>query len=229
MNMTANHSTAATDPGNLAGYIDHTLLKSDAKPSEIIKICREAEQYGFMAVCIQPCWLKMAVSELSNSNVLVATVIGFPMGMNTSLTKQREAEEAAALGAEELDMVINVAFLKSGEFAKVLQDIKGVVNAAPEITVKVIIETCLLTDPEKISACGLAIDAGAAFVKTSTGLAGGGATVNDVRLMRSSVGPSFGVKASGGIRTREDAVSMIKAGANRIGTSAGVQIVSGKG
>lgn len=226
--MTSQKINDKLDSNNLAGYIDHTLLKSDALPSDIIRICREAEQHGFAAVCIHPCWLKTAVSELSASKVLKATVIGFPMGMNTSLTKQREAEEAAGLGADELDMVINVGLLKSGCHNEVQHDISAVVKAAPSIPVKVIIETCLLTDQEKITACQLSVDAGAAFVKTSTGLAGGGATVVDVQLMRKTVGPSFGVKASGGIRNFEDAVKMIEAGASRIGTSAGVQIVSGK-
>jgi len=225
--MTAQNLITPPDPKLLARYIDHTLLKSDTLPSEILQICREAELYGFASVCIQPCWLEMAVARLSNSKVLTATVIGFPMGVNTPLTKQREAEEAASLGADELDMVINVGLLKAGEYSKVQKDISGVVNAAPGMTVKVIIETCLLTDSEKTTACRLAVDAGAAFVKTSTGMAGGGSTVQDIRLMRSVVGQDFGVKASGGIRSREDALSMIEAGASRIGTSAGVKIISG--
>lgn len=213
---------------SIAPLIDHTLLKSDSPPGAIDDLCEEAAHYGFAAVCIHPCWLTQAVRNLSGSSTKTATVIGFPMGMNTSQTKQREAEEAARLGAQELDMVINVALLKAGDLPLVEADIRGVVSAAPGIPVKVIIETCLLTDEEKVTACRIAVNAGASFVKTSTGLAGGGATVDDIRLMRKTVGPDIGVKASGGIRSLADAQAMIAAGADRIGTSSGVAIVTGR-
>jgi len=215
------------DGKEIAPLIDHTLLKSDSLPSDVSQLCAEADHYGFAAVCIHPCWLKLAVSELSSSRVAVATVIGFPLGMNTSHTKRIEAEEAVQTGATELDMVINVAMLKAGEFKTVESDIRGVVESAPGIPVKVIIETCLLSDQQKVDACRLSVNAGAAFVKTSTGLVGAGATVEDIALMRRTVGPDTGVKASGGIRTFADTLAMIDAGANRIGTSAGIKIVTG--
>ncbi len=222
-----NDMPAITEKGRaVAPLIDHTLLKSDSLPSAAEQLCSEADNYGFAAVCVHPCWLPLAVISLSTSDVKVATVIGFPMGMNTSSTKQREAAEAVQMGAQELDMVINVPLLKAGDLALLEGDILGVVSAAGKAPVKVIIETCLLTDQEKVDACKTAVNAGAAFVKTSTGLAGGGATVEDIALMRKTVGPNIGVKASGGIRSLQDALSMIEAGANRIGTSAGVLIAT---
>ena len=214
------------DGAKVAPLIDHTLLKSDTPPSAIDVLCDEAAHFGFAAVCVHPCWLAAALANLRGSRVRTATVIGFPMGMNTPRTKQLEAEEAVRAGAQELDMVINVALLKAGELGLVEADISGVVKAAGGVPVKVIIETCLLTDTEKVAACRISQRAGAAFVKTSTGLAGSGATVADVALMRRTVGPNIGVKASGGIRTLADAQAMITAGANRIGTSAGVAIVT---
>lgn len=218
---------AITEKGrNVAPLIDHTLLKSDSLAAHVEQLCCEANHYGFAAVCIHPCWLDLALRCLASSTVKIATVIGFPMGMNTSSTKQREAAEAVQLGAQELDMVINVPLLKAGDLALLEADILGVVGVAGSVPVKVIIETCLLTDQEKIYACKAAVSAGAEFVKTSTGLAGGGATVEDIALMRKTVGPDIGVKASGGIRTLQDALAMIDAGANRIGTSAGVSIVT---
>ena len=222
-----SHMPPITDKGKIvAPLIDHTLLKSDAPPIAITQLCEEAAHYGFAAVCIHPCWLGTALAALSDSKVKVATVIGFPMGMNTAATKAREAAEAITLGAQELDMVINVALLKSGELARVEEEIRGVVKAAQGATVKVIIETCLLNNQEKLDACTASVNAGASFVKTSTGLAGGGATAEDVALMRNAVGPNIGVKASGGIRSLQDALVMIDAGASRIGTSAGVEIVT---
>jgi deoxyribose-phosphate aldolase len=224
--MSPSYRPVTPDGASVAPLIDHTLLKSDSPPSAIHALCEEAAYYGFAAVCVHPCWLTAALADLRGSRVRTATVIGFPMGMNTSRTKQREADEAVSLGAQELDMVINVALLKAGELGLVEADIMGVVNAAAGVPVKVIIETCLLTDSEKVSACMLSKNAGAAYVKTSTGLAGGGATAEDVALMRKTVGPNVGVKASGGIRTLANAKAMIAAGANRIGTSAGVAIVT---
>ena len=224
-----NDMPAMTDKGrSVAPLIDHTLLKSDSLPSAVEQLCSEADHYGFAAVCVHPCWLDLALKSLSTSDVKIATVIGFPMGMNTSSTKQREAAEAIQMGAQELDMVINVPLLKAGNLPLLEGDILGVVSAAGKAPVKVIIETCLLTDQEKVDACKTALNAGAAFVKTSTGLAGGGATVKDIVLMRKTVGPDIGVKASGGIRSLQDALSMIEAGANRIGTSAGVLIATGE-
>ncbi len=223
----ASKALPITEEGEkIAPLIDHTLLKSDSARSDIDVLCEEAVHYGFAAVCIHPCWLDAALRHLSGSRVAAATVIGFPMGMNTSHTKQREAEEAVGIGAQELDMVINVSLLKAGELDLAEADIRGVVSAASGVPVKVIIETCLLTEKEKLEACRVSVNAGAAFVKTSTGLAGGGATVEDVTLMRRIVGPDMGVKASGGIRSLEDAQAMIAAGANRIGTSAGIAIVT---
>ena len=189
-------------------------------------MCREASIYGFAAVCINPSLVKIAVAELAGSAVMVGTVIGFPTGAVTTRTKQCEAGEAVESGAGELDMVIAVGRLRERDFEYVLNDIKAVVSEAGGCCVKVILEACLLTDDEKVMACRLVVDAGAQFVKTSTGLAGGGATVADVRLMRRTVGPDFRVKASGGIRTLQEALIMIDAGANRIGTSAGVTIVT---
>lgn len=210
---------------NMAGYIDHTLLKPEAKREDIIRLCREALQNNFYSVCINPSFVQTAVYELKDSAVKVCAVIGFPLGATTTATKAFEATEALASGAEEVDMVIHVGALKGGEEDYVRDDIAAVVKVACGKTVKVIIESGLLTDSEKVLACRLAKEAGAGFVKTSTGFGPGGATVGDIRLMRETVGPDLGVKASGGVRTLETARLMIEAGATRIGTSSGITIV----
>ena len=208
----------------LAGMVDHTLLKPEATPQQIRKLCREAEQYNFASVCVNPIHVKQCVKDLQG-RIPVATVIGFPLGANHPAIKAGEAHQALSDGAAELDMVINIGMLKSGELEFVEDDIRSVVEAAPDCLVKVIIEACLLTDEEKITACFLSREAGADFVKTSTGFSSGGAMAEDVALMRKVVGEDLGVKAAGGIRTLEDAKNMIAAGANRIGASAGVKIV----
>ena len=216
---------------NLAKMIDHTLLKPDATQQEIAQLCFEARKYGFASVCINPTWVSLCSELLKGSPVKVCTVIGFPLGATSSETKAFETETAIRQGATEIDMVINIGALKARDLDTVARDIRGVVNAAHArgILVKVIIETVLLTDEEKTIASLISKEAGADFVKTSTGFAGGGATVHDVELMRKAVGPQMGVKASGGVRTYEDAASMIKAGATRIGASAGVKIIQGPG
>jgi deoxyribose-phosphate aldolase len=216
---------------NLAKYIDHTLLKPDATQQEIAQLCFEARKYGFASVCVNPTWVSLCAELLKGSPVKVCTVIGFPLGATSSETKAFETETAIRQGATEIDMVINIGALKARDLETVARDIRGVVNAAHAhgIIVKVIIETSLLTDEEKTIASLISKEAGADFVKTSTGFAGGGATVHDVELMRKAVGPQMGVKASGGVRTYEDAASMIKAGATRIGASAGVKIIQGPG
>jgi deoxyribose-phosphate aldolase len=214
---------------NLAKMIDHTLLKPDATPEQIAQLCFEARKYEFASVCVNPTWVKLCAQLLEGSPVKVCTVIGFPLGATASEVKAFEARNAIDQGASEIDMVINIGALKARELEFVAKDIRGVVNAAHSrgMIVKVILETVLLTDEEKTIACLLSKEAGADFVKTSTGFAGGGATVHDVALMRRAVGPEIGVKASGGVRTYEDAESMIKAGATRIGASAGVKILQG--
>ena len=216
---------------NIAKMIDHTLLKPDATQQEIAQLCFEARKYGFASVCVNPTWVSLCAQLLKGSEVKVCTVIGFPLGATSSETKAFETETAIQQGATEIDMVINIGALKARDLDTVARDIRGVVNAAHRhgIIVKVIIETTLLTDEEKTLASLTAKEAGADFVKTSTGFAGGGATVHDVELMRRAVGPQMGVKASGGVRTYEDAASMIKAGATRIGASAGVKIIQGPG
>jgi deoxyribose-phosphate aldolase len=209
-------------------YIDHTLLKPEATSDDIIKLCEEAKQYKFKAVCVNPCYVGLCKEHLLNSDVKIATVIGFPLGANTIESKVYETENALNNGAEEIDMVINIGKLKSGDFDYVFNEIREVVNKASErkAIVKVIIETCLLTDDEKIKACELAKKANAKFVKTSTGFSTGGATVEDVRLMKKVVGDDLEVKASGGIRDLETFRKMIEAGATRIGTSSGVKIIN---
>ncbi len=212
----------------LAKMIDHTLLKPDATEAQIRQLCAEAREHQFMSVCVNPHWVPLCAELLRGTDVRVCTVIGFPLGANRSEIKAVEAEDAVARGAREVDMVINVGALKSGQRDVVLNDIKSVVSAvAGEGLVKVIIETGLLTDDEKVLACQLAQEAGADFVKTSTGFGAGGATVHDVALMRRTVGPAMGVKASGGVRDLAAALAMIEAGATRIGASAGVAIVTG--
>ena len=210
----------------LAKYIDHTLLKPDATKEQIKTLCEEADTHKFFSVCVNPAHVKYAAELLKNSSVKVCTVIGFPLGANTSSVKSYETVDAIDNGADEIDMVINIGALKSGDLKTVKEDIASVVEAANETLVKVIIETSLLTDEEKQTACKLAEAAGCNFVKTSTGFSGGGATAEDVKLMKDSVGPSIEVKASGGVRSREDALTMIEAGASRIGASSGIAIVS---
>jgi deoxyribose-phosphate aldolase len=226
-------STLGVIPQNLdiAKTIDHTLLKPDATQQEIAQLCFEARKYGFASVCVNPTWVSLCAQLLKGSPVKVCTVIGFPLGATSSETKVFETETAIQQGATEIDMVINIGALKARDLDTVARDIRGVVNAAHAhgIIVKVIIETALLTDEEKTIASLISKEAGADFVKTSTGFAGGGATVHDVELMRKAVGPQMGVKASGGVRTYEDAASMLKAGATRIGASAGVKIIQGPG
>ena len=214
----------------LAKTIDHTLLRPDASAAEIDKLCAEAKEHGFAAVCINPTWVRRAAENLRGTDVAVASVIGFPFGAATAEVKAHEARRAIRDGAREIDMVINIGALKSGMLDTVRADIAGVSDACHESGAanKVIIETGLLTDAEKVVACRLAQQAKADFVKTSTGYAKGGATVFDVALMRETVGPKMGVKAAGGIRTAEDVQDMIAAGATRIGASAGVKIVMGE-
>ena len=226
-------STLGVIPQNLeiARMIDHTLLKPDATQQEIAQLCFEARKYEFASVCVNPTWVSLCAQLLKGSPVKVCTVIGFPLGATSSETKAFETETAIQQGATEIDMVINIGALKARDLDTVARDIRGVVNVAHShgIIVKVIIETSLLSDEEKTIASLTAKEAGADFVKTSTGFAGGGATVHDVELMRRAVGPRMGVKASGGVRTYEDAASLIKAGATRIGASAGVKIIQGPG
>lgn len=214
---------------NLAQYIDHTALKPDATELDIQKICLEAKEHHFKSVCVNPTWVEYCRDFLRGSDVEICTVIGFPLGANAMEAKAQEAKLAVEQGATEVDMVINIGRLKSEDYRTVARDIKGVVQAVQgKAIVKVIIETSLLTKYEKIRACEIAKQTGADFVKTSTGFSGGGATVEDVKLMRSTVGPEMGVKASGGVRSAEDAQAMIEAGATRIGASSGVKIVSGQ-
>ncbi|ENQ3079854.1 deoxyribose-phosphate aldolase [Bacillus sp. WLY-B-L8] len=211
---------------NIAKLIDHTVLKPDTKKEDVMKVLEEAKKYNFASVCINPTWVKLAAEELAGHDVDVCTVIGFPLGANTTETKVFETKDVIAKGATEVDMVINVGALKDGNNELVEKDIYEVVQAAKgKALVKVIIETCLLTDEEKVRACQLAVKAGTDFVKTSTGFSTGGATAEDIALMRKTVGENVGVKASGGVRTREDAEKMIEAGASRIGASASVAIV----
>ncbi|MBA2132523.1 deoxyribose-phosphate aldolase [Capillibacterium thermochitinicola] len=215
-----------SDPAALAGIIDHTLLKPEATYNDVERLCAEAKEYGFASVCVNPANVSLAVRLLGKSAVKVCTVVGFPLGATTHQVKAEETKEAVGSGAAEVDMVINIGALKSGFYNLVYQDIKAVVEAAgAQALTKVIIETCLLTTEEKIKACLLALYAGADFVKTSTGFGKGGATVEDVALMRRVVGGRMGVKASGGIRDLATAEAMVKAGANRIGASAGVKII----
>ena len=208
----------------LAGYIDHTLLKAEAKEADIVKLCDEATEFGFASVCINPAFVPLASKRLKGTDVKVCTVIGFPLGASTTDTKVFEASDAVKKGADEIDMVMNIGRLKDGDCDYVKDEIAAVKGAIDNILLKVIIETCLLTDDEIVKASLLVKEAGADFVKTSTGFSTGGAKASDVKLIRETVGPDMGVKASGGIRTYEDAVSMIEAGATRIGASAGIRI-----
>lgn len=212
---------------NMNKYIDHTLLKPDATQEMIDKLCQEAREHDFMSVCVNPYWVKRSAELLAGTDVKVCTVIGFPLGASTIESKAAETRDAIANGATEVDMVLNVGALKSGDLETVKKDIAAVKQAAGDILLKVILETCLLTEEEKVVACKLSVEAGADYVKTSTGFSTGGATVEDIALMRKTVGPNVGVKASGGVRDGETAVAMIEAGASRIGTSSGVSIVTG--
>lgn len=222
--MDANRMT----PAQLAKFIDHTLLKPEATEAQIRQLCAEAKEHGFMSVCVNPYWVPLCAELLQGSAVKVCTVIGFPLGANRTEIKAVEAEDAIDRGAAEVDMVINVGALKSQQYDLVRNDIRAVVEAAAgKALVKVILETCLLTDEEKVKACQLAKEAGADFVKTSTGFSKGGATVEDVALMRKTVGPDMGVKASGGVRDYASTMAMVAAGATRIGASAGIAILSG--
>lgn len=211
----------------IARLIDYTLLKPDATPAQIERLCDEARQHRFATVCVHPVYVTLAAEKLAGSEVAVGSVAGFPFGATTTSVKVCEARQAIADGASEIDMVLHIGALKAGDYARVQADIAAVAAACHEghALLKVILETALLDDAQKVIACQLAQAAGADFVKTSTGFAGGGATVADVRLMRQTVGLAMGVKAAGGIRTYADALAMIEAGANRIGTSAGVQII----
>ena len=214
------------DKKTIASMIDHTLLKPEATPTQVEKLCAEAAEYHFASVCVNPVYIPLAARLLDGTGVKVCCVVGFPLGAIAPEQKAAEAASCAAMGAEELDMVIHVGAAKAGDWALVQRDIAGVVKAAAGRTVKVIIETCLLTDEEKVKACEAAKAAGADFVKTSTGFSSGGATTHDIALMRKTVGPEMGVKASGGIRDYATAMAMIEAGANRIGASAGIEIVA---
>ncbi|HFR3537603.1 MULTISPECIES: deoxyribose-phosphate aldolase [Streptococcus] len=209
-------------------YIDHTILKPETTKEQVAQILAEAKEYDFASVCVNPTWVAYAAQELKDSDVKVCTVIGFPLGANTPAVKAFETKDAIENGADEIDMVINIGALKSKNDELVLEDIQAVVAASGDKLVKVIIETCLLTEEEKVKACQLSKEAGADFVKTSTGFSTGGATVEDVALMRKTVGPDMGVKASGGARSYEDAIAFIEAGATRIGASSGVAIMKGE-
>ena len=207
---------------NIAERIDHTVLKADATKETVIRYCKEAKEYGFASVCVNTCHTALVASELKGSNVKTCCVVGFPLGAMLTSAKAFEAAEAVKAGAQEVDMVINVGAVKDKDWDFVKEDIRAVVEASKPAIVKVIIETCLLTDDEKIKACRLSEEAGAAFVKTSTGFSTGGATVEDIRLMKETVGDRLEVKASGGIRTREFTEELIEAGADRIGAGNGV-------
>ena len=211
---------------NYNKLIDHTLLKQDATPEQIVKLCDEAKQFDFMSVCVNPAYVPLAAKCLEGSDVKVCTVIGFPLGMNLTKTKVEEAVLAVKEGANEVDMVTNVGMLKAGHDDYVEEEIKEIKQAVGRnIVLKVILETCLLSNDEIVRACKASKAAGADFVKTSTGFSTGGATVEAVKLMRDTVGPEMGVKASGGVRTHEDLIKMVEAGANRIGTSSGAKII----
>lgn len=213
---------------NLAKYIDHTALKADTTKQQIDQLLEEAKQYDFMSVCVNPTHVKYTAEALKGTDVLVCTVIGFPLGANTPAVKAFETRDAIENGVGEVDMVINIGAVKDGNYDLVREDIKAVVDASGDVTTKVIIETALLTDEEKVRVCEIAKEVGADFVKTSTGFSTAGATAEDIALMRKTVGPDMGVKASGGIRSYEDVKTMIDNGATRIGASAGVQILKGE-
>lgn len=215
---------------SLASYIDHTLLKPEASREQILTVCREAVEHSFKSVCVNPVWVSTVRTAVKDTGVLTCSVIGFPLGASTTEVKVVEAQGAVADGADEIDMVINIAAARADDRDALVLDIRAVAEAvhAHGAVLKVIIETALLDDEQKVLACEAAVEAGADFVKTSTGFNGGGATVEDIALMRRTVGPDLGVKASGGVRTLEDARAMIDAGATRIGASSGVAIVRGE-
>ena len=220
-------NTVQLSATQLAAFIDHTLLKSDATAGQIEKLCAEAREHRFFSVCVNGSWIAQARHFLDGSDVKVASVVGFPLGAMSTDAKRFETEAAIDDGAQEIDAVLNVGRLKDGDDKTVFRELRDLVEAADEHTVKVILETCLLTDAEKVRACKLVVESGAHFVKTSTGFGAGGATIADVKLMRATVGQKFGVKASGGIRDTAAALAMIEAGATRFGTSASVAIVKG--
>jgi len=213
------------DAQTIASMIDHTILKADATREQVIEYCRQARKYGFASVCVNPCHVALVKKELQGSGVRVCTVIGFPLGADSRETKAFAAKTAVRDGADEIDMVINIGAVKDGDFDYVEKEIREVVASSGNALVKVIIETCCLTDDEKVLACRAAANAGAAYVKTSTGFGAAGATAHDVRLMKETVGENIGVKASGGIRNLETVMVMIEAGADRIGTSSGAGIM----
>jgi deoxyribose-phosphate aldolase len=232
--LTAGASRITAAPGirkpspEVAALIDHTMLKPDATEKEILQICAEAAEHGFASVCVNPVWVSLCARRLQGTKVKVCTVVGFPLGATLPEIKRAEADRAQDLGAQELDMVIAIGLLKSGRLDDVERDIAAVTSVCrKEVIVKVILETCLLTDDEKRAGCRAAVRAGAHYVKTSTGFSTGGATADDVALMRAEVGPGVGVKASGGVRDRETLDRLVAAGATRIGASAGVRIVKG--
>ena len=226
--IAASAANASYSPQSLASYIDHTFLKSDATLEDVRKVCDEAKKHQFASVCVNSSYIKFVANQLEGSGVKPCCTIGFPFGTNTPEVKGGETMDAVLNGAKEVDMVINVGAIKNKDWHLVRRDVEAVVAAAKgKAGVKVILETCLLTDEEKVKACTICKLVGADFVKTSTGFSTGGATVEDVALMRATVGPEMGVKASGGVRTYEDAVAMINAGANRLGASAGVKIIAG--
>lgn len=212
---------------DIARLIDFTALRPEMTGEQIEKLCKDARQYHFYSVCINPYFIPLAKAFLADAEVKICTVVGFPLGASLSQVKVYEAKEAAKMGAQEIDMVINVSALKDKDYQKVLQEIRLVVRAVPGLLCKVILENCLLTDEEKKIACQIVLEAGAHFVKTSTGFDKGGATIADIRLMRKVVGNHLGIKAAGGIRDYKTALQMIKAGATRIGASQGIQIVEG--
>lgn len=214
-------------PEEIAKYFDHTILKPDAISDDVLRICKEAKDYGFFSVCVNPVHVPLVKKTLHGSDVKTCSVVGFPLGANHYGIKALETKKAVTEGADEIDMVINIGALKDKDYGLVEQDIGAVVEAADGRCVKVIIETCLLTEEEKIKACELSKKAGAHFVKTSTGFSSGGATTEDVALMKETVGDALQVKASGGVKTHADAMAMINAGADRIGASAGVEIIEG--
>lgn len=227
----SNEAPAAVgNTASIASYIDHTLLKPEASEAEVRQICAEAAEYKFKSVCVNPIWVKTVTKALKGSGVLTCSVIGFPLGATPSDVKAFEARGAVLDGADEIDMVINIAAARAWDKGALVDDITAVAEAvhAGEAILKVIIETSLLNDEQKVLACQASVEAGADFVKTSTGFSGGGATVEDVALMRKTVGPDLGVKASGGVRSLADAQAMIAAGATRIGASSGIAIVKGE-
>ena len=208
----------------LNSIIDHTLLRADATKEDILELCSEAKTYGFASVCTNSCYTSLVHEQLKDSTVKTCAVVGFPLGAMSSEAKAFETKQAVIDGADEIDMVIQIGAMREGDYEYVLNDIKAVVKASGNALVKVIIEACLLNDTQKVKACELAKQAGADFVKTSTGFSSGGATKEDISLMRKTVGESMGVKASGGVRTKKDAIDMVEAGASRIGASASIEI-----